>query len=67
MSYPLIDAGFTHWCGDLETHLIERHGVHMNALGIDRRDLMQSYYGGQSLFSVMDRLALQFGLLAKAG
>ncbi|MDR3439356.1 hypothetical protein [Telmatospirillum sp.] len=56
MPYPLEDAGFTLWLGDIETHLKRLHGLSTRELGFDRHALQQCYYSGQSVFTVIDSI-----------
>ena len=62
MTYPLEDAGFTLWFGDVEAHLNRLHGVGTKDLGFDRRALAERYYSGQSVFTFIDGLAGMLGL-----
>ncbi len=62
MTYPLEDAGFTLWCGDIESHLKRVHGTSTKELGFDRRSLQAHYYSGDTVFTVLDRIAVLIGM-----
>ncbi|MTJ83524.1 MAG: hypothetical protein F8N37_21265 [Telmatospirillum sp.] len=53
MPYPLEDAGFTLWYGDIETQLKLQHGATARDLGLDRHMLQQRYYAGESVFTAL--------------
>lgn len=57
MSYPIEDAGFTLWLGDLDTQLKRFHGVTSKELGIQKRNLLDRYYTGESVFSALDSIS----------
>lgn len=59
MSHPLEDGGFTLWQGDLETQLKRIYGVSLKELGLARRMLQDSYYGGTSVFAMLDEIVQQ--------
>jgi hypothetical protein len=66
MSYPLVDSGYTMWCGDLDTQLKRLHGFTARELGFDSRSLVKRYYAGESIFSIIDELSMrQFRLAAE--
>ena len=56
MSYPFEDSGFTLWHSDLDTHLMRSHGVTSQQLGVDRRQLQDRYYGGDSVHVALDKI-----------
>jgi hypothetical protein len=66
MSYPLEDAGFTLWYGDIESHLKRVHGVTSKDLGFDRRALADRYYAGDSVFAFIDHIAGKLGMPERA-
>ena len=66
MTYPLVDAGFTLWFGDVETHLKRVHNVSIKDLGLDRRSLADRYYAGDTVFAFLDRLSATLGALKPA-
>jgi hypothetical protein len=53
MTYPLEDAGFTLWHGDIETSLKRLHGTSTKDLGFNRHALQQRYYAGESVFTFL--------------
>lgn len=61
MPFPLEDAGFTLWHGDVETHLKRMHGISTKDLGLDLHALQKRYYAGESVFTFLEAIA---GLVA---
>lgn len=59
MTHPLEDVGFTLWQGDLDTQLKRMHNVTLKDLGVPRRALQDRYYGGTSVFAMLDMIAEQ--------
>lgn len=66
MPFPLEDAGFTLWHGDVEAHLKRMHGVSTKDLGLDLHTLQQRYYAGVTVFAFLDDIAGLVGM-AKVG
>jgi hypothetical protein len=62
VTYPLEDAGFTLWHGDVETNLKRQHGLSTKDLGLDRHSLQQRYYAGESVFTFLASIAPLLGV-----
>jgi len=57
MTYPLEDAGFTLWYGDIETSLKRLYDTCAEDLGLDRHSLQRRYYAGESVFTFLASIA----------
>ena len=62
MSYPLFDSGYTLWASDVEARLKDHLGQSPRSLGIEPKLLLQSYYGGLSVSSVLSLISSQYGV-----
>jgi hypothetical protein len=62
MAYPLYDCGYTLWAADLESRLKDMYDLSLRSLAIEDRQLLHSYYGGDSVPAAFDRLINRYGL-----
>lgn len=56
MTFPIDDAGFTLWHGDLDTQLKQLHGMTSREMGLERRWLAEHYYAGVSVATFIGQL-----------